>query len=105
MRSKEVDEYIKEFEKYIVTKRDETCWYHEETSTGDCFTCPNSCGESFIRGKRILNYISELEEKVNIIDTQFIHKDKVFELVEELNKQIDAYNDAIDKFNKLLEGE
>ena len=50
-----------------------------------------------------LNYISELEEKVNTIDTQFIHKDKVFEIVELMNKHIDIYNDTVDKFNKLLE--
>ena len=52
--------------------------------------------------EKVLNYISDLEEIVNSIDTQFIHKDKVYEIVEEINKYTDVYNNAVDKFNKLL---
>lgn len=50
-----------------------------------------------------LSYIEELEKITNEVDKQFIHKDRIYELTEEMNKQADSYNKAVDKFNKLLE--
>ena len=50
----------------------------------------------------VLAYIEELEKITNEVDKQFIHKDRIYELTEEMNKQADSYNKAVDKFNKLL---
>lgn len=52
--------------------------------------------------KTVLVYIEELEKITNEVDKQFIHKDRIYELTEEMNKQADSYNKAVDKFNKLL---
>lgn len=96
MRSKEVENSIKELTEIIELSKEEIENNYENiTAILDIVDLKSL--------KTLLNYISELEEKVNTIDTQFIHKDKVFEIVELMNKHIDIYNDTVDKFNKLLE--
>ena len=52
--------------------------------------------------QNIVGYIKHLEKITTEVDNQFIHKDKIYELTEELNKHVDSYNNVIDKFNKLL---
>lgn len=82
MRSKEVKKAIKSLENFVNQK------YYNGVSADEM--------------KTVLNYIEELEKITNEVDKQFIHKDRIYELTEEMNKQADSYNKAVDKFNKLL---
>ena len=44
--------------------------------------------------KTVLNYIEELEKITNEVDKQFIHKDRIYELTEEMNKQANGGNSS-----------
>ncbi len=100
MRSKEVEEAIKRINKV----REKQFNQFEQRGKTNI-----TIGVNDLRAiDTVLKYISELEEKVNSIDSQFIHKDKVYEIVEEINKQVRGVimrNKGIDEVerNKCIE--
>ena len=102
MRSKEVEQSIKVIKKDIKDWK-EMLEIEIEFEDGIDEQQVAYLTQQITAYETVLKYISDLEEKVNSIDSQFIHKDKVYEIVDEINKQVDIYNDAVDKFNKLLE--